>query len=115
MVNRRKLSRAEKMAIMARQGWLCGCGCDGPVWPGAHVEYDHVLARALGGVEALDNFDCLIRHCHRLKTGEDITRIAKAERQARRTGKQKPGRNKRALKGRGFEGWRGFDGTRRGK
>lgn len=108
MTRRQYLSPREKVALMRRQGWLCGCGCKAPVWPGGPVEYDHTLPLALGGMAKPDC--ALTPHCHREKTREDVGRIAKADRQGKAFRGEKK-RKGRQLQSPGFKGWRKFDGT----
>lgn len=80
---RRTLTPREKLKVMKRQGWRCGCGCGGAVWPGCRCIWDHILPRALYGTEQLANFQCLLAWCDKVKTKADRARIDKADRQHR--------------------------------
>lgn len=103
-MTRRKLSAANKLAILERQAWTCGCG-KGCNLRGEYVEYDHMLPLALGGADTLENMQALLADCHRkVKTPDDIRRIRKADRQRKH---HETGRS-RARKGKPMQG-RGFD------
>lgn len=52
------------------------------------VEYDHITPLALGGANEPINLMPLCPKCHRRKTDADLARIAKANRQAGKTGQQ---------------------------
>jgi hypothetical protein len=108
MTSRQYLTKRQAWDLMRSQGWLCACGCGAPVWPGGPVEYDHSLPLALGGPAKPDS--ALTPHCHTAKTRQDVKRISKADRQAKAHRGEKK-RKGRKLQGRGFTGWRKFDGT----
>lgn len=61
---------------------------------GDDMHYDHVLPVALGGTNDVENIQLLCFSCHAEKTAQDVARIAKADRQAARSG-QKARRKKR--------------------
>ncbi|MFP1634121.1 HNH endonuclease [Zhengella sp. ZM62] len=64
-------------------------------------EIDHILPCALGGEPTIANARLLCRVCHVEKTGDDVRRVRKADRQkAKQTGASRP---KGKLKSRGFE------------
>lgn len=114
MHNRKHLSTSAKASVVRRQEYLCAeCAHD---LDGVKVEFDHILPLALGGTNDLENFQALCRPCHREKTGGDVARISKADRQGLRTGQQKL-RALRAQEGRPFfqsrpMGWRGLAGLK---
>ena len=110
-MKRRRLTAAQKAAIIARQVNTCGCGCGGDL-TGQPVEYDHALPLGLTGADSLDNLQALLIACHRAKTKADVRRIAKAKRQARyhETGRSRARRGP-PMQGRGFTGWRRFNGS----
>ena len=78
------------------------------------IEFDHVEARAFGGRTSIENGRALCGHpfeCHKTKTAADLATLAKAERQAGRTGQfarrmARKGRGERPLiQGKGFQKW----------
>ena len=79
------------------------CQACGITLHGGDHAYDHVLPVALGGKNELSNVQVLCDGCHVVKTSADIERIAKADRQGRRSGRQKPGKQKQKIQGRGFD------------
>ena len=114
MTRRAYLSARAKASVVRRQEYLCAeCAHD---LDALVVEFDHILPLALGGTNDIENFQALCRPCHLGKTGTDITRISKADRQALRTGQQKL-RALRKQEGRPFfqsrpMGWRGIAGLK---
>lgn len=72
--------------------------------------YDHIKPVALGGKNELSNIQVLCDPCHLIKTNDDCDQINKADRQARRSGRQKPGKQKQKIQGGGFRRWRKFNG-----
>lgn len=113
-MKRRRLTAAEKAEVWKRQDFRCACGCGARLTSGP-VEYDHALPLSLGGADALANIEALMAVCHRTKkTPADLTRLAKAKRQAayHLTGRSRA-RKGRALVSRGFDKKlrRRFDGT----
>lgn len=79
MTTRREFSRKVRAQVFARANGCCeGCGARLKVGEG---EVDHILPCELGGEPALDNARLLCRPCHAAKTGDDIRRIRKADRQ----------------------------------
>lgn len=67
-----------KLAAWQRCKGICeACGLK--ILGGA--EYDHVIPDALGGETTLGNCECVCAKCHRAKTNDDVSRIAKAKRQ----------------------------------
>lgn len=82
-----------------------GC-CENPICrakiAAPKLAYDHILPDALGGEPTLENCQVLCLECHQEKTGTDVGRIRKADRQHR---------NHIGAKARiGFRGWRNFRG-----
>lgn len=87
MTERRTFPASVKLAAWNRCGGLCE-GCGAKLFPG-RFQYDHTVPHALGGASALENCQVLcsgtVETCHGRKTaGEDIPRIAKAKRIARK-------------------------------
>ena len=82
----RAMGRCEICTARVKGRWIAG----------------HVLAWSLGGLTRFENgrVECL--QCAELTQAIDTARAAKAEREACRTGPQKPGRKVRKLKSRGF-------------
>lgn len=79
-VCRRRPSRALMARILMAQRDRCRA-CGAPLVAGR--EFDHVVALALGGGNDEGNWAALCAPCHRTKTGSDLKRIAKADRQRR--------------------------------
>jgi 5-methylcytosine-specific restriction endonuclease McrA len=67
-------------------------------------EADHILPIELGGANEVANGQWLCRACHADKTGDDVRRIRKADRQRDRHSGAMPSSQ------RGFRGWRRFNG-----
>lgn len=82
--------------LVWRQNGVCpGCDITAFTW-----EFDHVIPLELGGSHSLDNLQALCPPCHKLKTREDLGRIAKAKRQAKLLQPREP--SKRPIRSRGF-------------
>ena len=74
--------------------------------------YDHDIPDALGGEPTLENCKVLCRSCHKLKTTkEDVPRIAKAERNFRRSHGIKRGKRPSFLTNRDGPFKKRLDGT----
>lgn len=110
---RKPLTRAQFGQLMIDQDGRCACGCGQKLQPMTEGVIDeHVRALGLLGSNDLANRRLYRKPCARKKTDElDTPRMAKAKRQARETGPQRPGALKRKIPNRGFEGHRRFDGT----
>lgn len=85
-------------------------GCGVTLGEGEY-HYDHVKPVALGGTNDAENVQLLCFDCHARKTAEDIERIAKADRQGRRSGRQREGKRKgwkpsRPMPGTKASGWK---------
>ena len=107
MEGRKHIPERVKHAVALLQGGLCGCGCGAQLEPDCELE--HGLAVALGGTNDIENLSWWNKGCHKPKTADDIRRIRKADRQQKFwLGTKK--RKGRKLQGRGFEGWRKFNG-----
>lgn len=104
---RKRLTKAQKAAILDRQHHTCPA-CEKPL-TGA-VEYDHVIALALGGADDPNNLECIHDHCHKSRTRQDVKDIARAKRRERF---MQEGRH-RKRKGRPMQS-RGFSKTYRKK
>lgn len=57
--------RERKAEVLARDGGVCA-NCQGP---GTHA--DHIVPKAMGGTDALDNLQTLCAPCHYRKTARD--------------------------------------------
>ena len=106
-MTRRRWTPKQRAALFMAHGGACHL-CGERIEAGEAWEISHDLPLALGGAD--DETNCFPAHatCHRDRTsGRDVPMIAKADRQkkARETGRG------RKAKGRGFTGWRRFDGT----
>jgi 5-methylcytosine-specific restriction protein A len=75
---RRDFPNKVKLAAWDRCGGNCE-SCGMKIIAGA--QYDHVLPDWLGGEPTLENCECLCSPCHRIKTKDDVARIARTKRQ----------------------------------
>jgi 5-methylcytosine-specific restriction endonuclease McrA len=102
-MSRQEFSAKVRVAAFERAGGRCE-NCGVRLGPSTGVEYDHVIACAVGGEATLENCSVKCRNCHGAKTAKhDIPAIAKSKRI----------RNKHINttdKRRGFRGWRNFRG-----
>jgi hypothetical protein len=104
--DRPKPTKAQKVSAWNRENGICWwCGKPVP-FDGPDVQYDHKLPRELSADDSTDNlYPMHTKVCHERKTlDEDRPRITKAHHQERLT-------TPRQRSGRGFRGWRRFDGT----
>ena len=89
---RREFDKATKRAALKRSGMLCEAvgpmyalpesrRCNATLEYG--VEYDHIIADALGGEPTLENCAAVCCNCHRIKTAKHDTPVAaKVKRQS---------------------------------
>lgn len=108
-MKRRYLTDAERRELLIAQQGLCAlCKSEGP------FEADHSTPSALAGGKP-DQLLCV--PCHRKKTfglRGDISNIAKTKRIAEgRTQYDKRAQRGPQIQSRGFQGWRGLDGSLR--
>lgn len=102
---RRRLSDRERLRVWERCAGTCQGPCKRKLAPGDGWQADHPRALGLGGEDNPDLLVVLCEWCYPTKNKDDASRIAKAKRgKARHIGG--PRRS-----GRGFRGWRRFDGT----
>lgn len=96
-------SPTKRLDIFLARGGVCGV-CGGKI-VGKEWDLDHGRALGLLGEDVEENlFPVHRRPCHQAKTKDDVARITKAKRQqARHLGAKE--------RGKGFRGWRKFDGT----
>lgn len=108
-MTRRRLTPSQRAAIIARQDGLCALS--GEPLEGRKVEFDHELPLCLGGADTLDNLRAVTAEAHLRKTVGDVAMKAKADRQRKHheTGRGRA-RKGRPMQGRGFTGWRRFNG-----
>lgn len=89
---RRPISVAVKATILRRQEMTCA-KCGGAFADVRDAEFDHIVARGLGGGDEARNHQALCRPCHRVKTftkiDGDVARIAKVKRIQERDGLRK--------------------------
>lgn len=102
LMPRLEFNRATRRAIIERAKGHCEA-CSAVLKPG-EAEIDHILPDALGGKPEAANGWLLCRVCHVEKTGHDIRRIRKADRQRDRSSGAI--RAKATLKSRGFPAFR---------
>lgn len=82
--SRKKFSaRAYAERLLEYNGKCADCGCK--VGGANGTEWDHIIALALGGLDAMENLQPLCKACHKAKTAGDIKAIRKSERQRQRT------------------------------
>lgn len=76
---RKAIPASWKAAALARTEGVCArLDCD----RADGLEFDHILALALGGKHAADNIEPLCRPHHRAKTDRDLAMIARAKRRS---------------------------------
>lgn len=91
-------AKVRKAAIDRANGKCEKCAA---VLKTGEAEVDHILPDGLGGEPILANAQVLCRVCHKDKTGDDVRRMRKADRQkAKQTGAARP---KGTMKSRGFD------------
>jgi 5-methylcytosine-specific restriction endonuclease McrA len=104
---RRRLTAAEKAAILARQGALCPRCAKTLIWAvvdgkpvfGPMID-EHVIPLQLGGSNDLSNRELWCVPCAKIKTKRDLKAIAKVQRIRRRAaGEEHP---KQKIRSRGF-------------
>lgn len=101
---RREFSAKTKAEAFLRARGCCEQCDSGVKLRTGDIFYDHIIPDAIGGEPTLSNCQVLCRAHHSVKTTtEDVPRIAKAKRVARRhSGIKKP---------RSITRWRKFDGS----
>ena len=76
-----QLNQTEKRDILERQRYLCvGEGCKERHGKRLDInmsncQFDHIVPRALGGSNSLDNIQALCPNCHFKKTKKDLKMI----------------------------------------
>jgi 5-methylcytosine-specific restriction protein A len=93
MTRRREFPSKIKLAAFARCGGRCE-NCTAKLFPGnVNYDFDHRIPDGLGGNPDLGNCVCLCRACHKAKTSDDVSTIAKVKRMKRsHLGVREPGR-----------------------
>ena len=76
---RKEFSRKVKAAVFLRAAGRCE-KCAAKLKTG-EGDYDHVLPDALDGLNDEANCELICKVCHKAKTGDDVRRIRKADRQ----------------------------------
>ncbi|MEM6622975.1 MAG: HNH endonuclease signature motif containing protein [Pseudomonadota bacterium] len=104
MTRRRFSARDLTTRLLEFNGKCADCSCKTGGSNG--LEWDHIIPLMLGGDDELENLQPLCKACHRAKTKTDQGHIAKSKRM-----QQRAMGVKKQPKGRGFRGWRRFDGT----
>lgn len=98
---RGKLTKFEFASLFLEQNGRCACGC-GERLEAGKVDEEHSKPVAMGGDAKPDAL--WRRECHKAKTKSDVERLAKAERQAGRTGQYaRRKRNGPQIKSREFD------------
>jgi 5-methylcytosine-specific restriction enzyme A len=105
-VERRRLTAAERRALLDRQGFVCAAcptkltlEIEGGIVIGAMVD-EHIIPLALGGSNDLSNRELRCPTCAKAKTLRDLRAIRKAERIRRRLRGEEPPRQ--PIRSRGF-------------
>ena len=103
MNERRGFSAKTKLAAWQRCGGRCEIpSCGVKLHPSRFI-YDHRNPDYFGGEPTLENCQVICRECDKIKTGGDMTTIAKSKRiRKREAGVKRP---------RTIRQWRRFDGT----
>jgi 5-methylcytosine-specific restriction protein A len=84
MTNRRKISDMQRERIFLARGGVCHL-CERKIRVGEKWDVSHDRPLALLGEDGGDNLKVAHRSCHKAHTAtEDVPRIAKAKRQARK-------------------------------
>lgn len=83
MTARKKLSPTARAIVFRDNGGVCYL-CGRKVAPGEDWQVEHPLAVALNGPQDLASLKVVHVDCHKPKTAEDIRRIRKADRNAKR-------------------------------
>jgi 5-methylcytosine-specific restriction protein A len=76
---RLEFNRKTRRAILERAGGRCE-SCRANLKPG-EGDFDHILPAELGGKADATNCQLICRACHKSKTGHDVNRIRKGDRQ----------------------------------
>lgn len=104
MATRKEFATKTKVSAFLRAGGRCECGCGVKIV--ATAEYHHIVPAALGGNNDVSNCRVMLARCHRVQTSTiDVPQIAKSVRIFEKS------IGARKSKGRGFAGWRNFDGS----
>lgn len=103
---RRRRTQNQRAEIFLAHDGICGL-CDCKIHPGEKWDLDHEAALEISEDDSDDNLRPVHEACHKAKTAEDKAAIAKSNRVR---AKHLTGRGK-APSGRGFRGWKRFDGT----
>lgn len=81
--SRKYLSKKDKLELIIKQDGLCP-KCSERLGPLTHVDFDHIIPLALGGTQDLSNWQALHKECHKQKTKQDVSRISRAKRLAKK-------------------------------
>jgi 5-methylcytosine-specific restriction endonuclease McrA len=84
MAKRRSISKAMRFAIYEAADGRCHICGEVIDLATEKMEVEHQVPFALGGKEDLTNLKPAHVHCHAVKTKQDVTRIAKAKRVAKK-------------------------------
>jgi 5-methylcytosine-specific restriction protein A len=91
-MSRREFPKKVRALAFKRCGGVCE-DCTAKLFPG-NVEYDHRMPDALDGEPTLENCTVLCRACHKVKSAEDASNLARAlRREANHIGARAPSRN----------------------
>jgi 5-methylcytosine-specific restriction protein A len=61
-----------RLVVLKRDGYLCRCAeCSSSGRVRLATEVDHIVPKAKGGSDALDNLQAIHRECHRVKSMRD--------------------------------------------
>lgn len=79
-LKRKRFSPAQYESVLARQDYICACGCGEPIVVGDH-HFDHEIPLWLDGPDTLENLRALKRKHHLVKTAAEAGIRAKCDRQ----------------------------------
>ena len=77
---RRHFSPSVYRAILVRQNWKCGCGCNLLLSTAGIYHFDHAMPLELGGEDTPANLQALIKGHHAAKSHREASARAKTKR-----------------------------------
>ena len=99
---RKHFSQRERVRIFALHGGKCHL-CQMPIKVGEAWDMEHVIAWELTRDDSDDNVRPAHKHCHKIKTADDVRNIRKADRvKAKHIGAWPAPRGNARLQSRGF-------------
>lgn len=99
---RKTWTQKDRARIFLKHDGICGLS-GVKIGPDDAWEIEHRIPWALTHDDSDENVYPALTAPHAIKTKDDVRRIAKAKRQARETGRQKIGKQKKKIPNRGFD------------